>query len=90
MAKAKIKPTSDIVLLKPIEASDVTDAGIMLIAREPEQTTKGQVLALGPDCEEVEVKDIVIFPAHLAKEIEVDQKQYLLIVEGDILAKEMN
>ena len=97
MAKAalKIRPLGEKVLIRRLEAEEVTRGGIVLPDTAKEKPQKGTVLALGDGKllddgtrAEFEVKkgDKVLFASYGGTEVKVGRQEYLLIDESDILA----
>jgi len=91
----KLKPLNDKIIVKPIKQEEVTKAGIVLPQTAEEKPEKGEVIAVGPGKllengqrakMEVKVGDKVIFKKYSPDEIKVDDKEYLIISEEDILA----
>ncbi|MCD6471065.1 co-chaperone GroES [bacterium] len=91
----ELKPLNDKVIVKPIKQDEVTKAGIVLPQTAEEKPEKGEVIAVGPGKLlengqraklEVKVGDKVIFKKYSPDEIKVDDKEYLIISEEDILA----
>ncbi len=92
----EIKPISDHILIEPVEEEEKTESGIFLPQtakkKEPEQ---GKVVAVGPGQRtkegkvlpmEVKEGDTVLFNKYGPTEIEVDNKEYLIARQNDILA----
>ncbi len=96
MAKPKIKPIGGNILVKAIEEENKTASGIVLPDTvDKEKPQKGKIIALGTgklneDGEKipfnVKVGDIVIFKKYSPDEIKVDEEEYLIMSEDDILA----
>lgn len=95
MAKPKIQPLHDKVLIKPLDAEEVTASGIVLPQTATEKPMQGEVVAVGPgklskDGERmpmsVSVGDRVLFTKYSPDEVEVDGEEYLVIDEDKILA----
>lgn len=94
--KLKIKPVHDKIIVQPIEEDEVTKAGIVLPeTAEKEKPEKGKVLAIGPGKllengqraeMSVKVGDKVIFKKYAPDEIKVDDQEYLVISDDDIIA----
>ncbi|MFH1582277.1 MAG: co-chaperone GroES [bacterium] len=92
----KIKPLSDHILIEPIKAEEMTKAGILLPETvDKEKSEQGKVIAVGPGKKDksgkvtpVDVKsgDIVLFTKYGPNEIKIDNKEYLIAEEKDILA----
>ncbi len=91
-----IKPLSDHILIEPIKEEEKTRGGIFLPeTAEKEKSEQGKVIATGPgkrnekgEIIPVSVKagDRVLFSKYGPSEIKVDDKEYLIASEGDILA----
>lgn len=92
----QIKPLADHILIEPIKAEEKTKSGIILPeTAEREKPEQGKVVAvgLGKKTEdgkviplEVKVGDRVLFTKYGPNEIKVDDKEYLIAREEDILA----
>jgi len=90
----KIKPLRDHVLLEAVK-EEVKRGGIILPdTAHKERPEKGKVIAVGPGKSvdgklvPVAVKkgDVVLFTKYGPSEIKVDEKEYLIAKEEDILA----
>lgn len=91
-----IKPLSDHILIEPIKEEEKTRAGIFLPdTAEKEKSEQGKVVAVGPGKKtndgkiiplSVKAGDIVLFTKYGPNEIKVDNKEYLIAREDDILA----
>ena len=97
MAKAapKIRPLGEKVLVKRMEAEQVTKGGIVLPDTAKEKPQRGTVLAVGDGRllkdgkrADLQVKkgDKVLFSSYGGTEIKVAGEEYLLMDESDILA----
>ncbi len=86
-----IKPLADRVLIEPISTEEKTKSGIILPeTADKEKPEQGKVVAVGPGRgnKPVNVKkgDIVLFTKYGPNEIKIDNKEYLIAKEEDILA----
>ncbi len=91
-----IKPLSDHIVVEPVSQEEKTETGIFLPeTAEKEKPEQGKVIAVGPGKmlssgarAEMEVKpgDLVIFTKYGPNEIKVEEKEYLIAREEDILA----
>ena len=95
MAKLKIRPLGDKVLVKRVEAESKTAGGIVLPDTAKEKPKRGVVQAVGDgkllDSGErnklqVSKGDQVLFSSYAGTEIKVDGEELLILDEGDILA----
>jgi chaperonin GroES len=92
----KIKPLADYVLIEPIREEEKTESGILLPqTAEKERPEQGRVVAVGPGRKtssgkiismEVKPGQKVLFTKYGPNEIKVDDKEYLIAKEEDILA----
>jgi len=90
-----MKPINDHVIVKPITEDEVTKAGIVIPDTvDKEKPEKGEVVAVGEGKlldngqrapMSVKVGDIVMFKKYSPDEIKIDNKEYLVISEGDIM-----
>ena len=96
MAKIKIRPLDDRVVVEPMAAEETTSGGIVLPDAAQEKPQRGSVVAVGPGkllengergelC--VTVGDEVIFGKYGGTEIEIDGHEVKILRESDILAK---
>jgi len=96
MAKIKIRPLDDRVVVKPIEAEQTTAGGIVLPDSAKEKPQRGTVIAVGPgkllESGErgelsVAVNDEVIYGKYGGTDIEISGDEVKILRESDILAK---
>ncbi|HYW34867.1 MAG TPA: co-chaperone GroES [Balneolaceae bacterium] len=93
MAKVKLKPLSDRVLVQPAPAEEKTDTGIIIPDTAQEKPQEGQVIASGPgkveDGTKIEMTvsegDKVLYGKYSGTEITLDGEDYLIMHESDIL-----
>ena len=92
----KIKPLFDHILIEPIKEEEKTKSGILLPeTAEKERPEQGKVIAVGPGKRNekgeliptsVKPGQKVLFKKYGPDEIKVDDKEYLICKEEDILA----
>ena len=92
----EIKPLADRVLIEPISTEEKTKSGIILPdTADKEKPEQGKVVAVGPgrfntkgERIPLEVKkgDMVLFTKYGPNEIKINNKEYLIAKEEDILA----
>jgi chaperonin GroES len=93
MAKSKIKPLSDRVLIQPAPAEQKTESGIIIPDSAKEKPQEGTVVAAGPGKVEngnkiemsVAEGDKVLYGKYSGTEITLDGEEYLIMRESDIL-----
>ena len=90
MATTKIKPLGDRVLVEPLAAEERTASGIIIPDTAKEKPQRGTVIAVGAGTKDVtmEVKpgDVVLYGKYSGMEVTVDEVDYLIMKQGDILA----
>ena len=90
MAKLKIKPLADRVMVEPAQAEEKTAGGIIIPDTAKEKPQKGTVVAVGPGKKDepmtVKVGDVVLYGKYSGTEITVDGGNYLIMRESDIVA----
>ncbi len=96
MAKIKLRPLDDRIVVKPLDAEEVTAGGIVLPDAAREKPQRGKVVAVGVGKLldsgnrgelSVAVGDEVIFGKYGGSEVEVDGDEFKILRESDILAK---
>ena len=84
-----IKPLADRVLVKPAPAEQKTVSGIIIPDSAKEKPRQGTVVMVGAPKkdEEMEVKkgDVVLYGKYSGQELTIDNDEYLLISQTDIL-----
>lgn len=82
----KIKPLKERVVVKySAEELEKTPGGIYVPDVAKEKPQKGEVIAVGSEVKEVKVGDIVLFDKYAGSKIKVDDVEYLIIKEEEIL-----
>ena len=95
MAKLKIRPLGDKVLVKRLEAEEKTAGGIVLPDTAQEKPKRGTIQAVGGgklldsgerSKPQVKKGDEVIFTSYAGTEVKVNGEELLIMDESDILA----
>ena len=89
-----IKPLSDRVVIKTVEAEETTKSGLILTAAAQEKPQIAEVVAVGPgglvDGKEVKmmlkVGDRVLTGKYSGTDVKVDGVEYKIVRQDDILA----
>ena len=90
-----VKPLGDRVVLKPVEREEVTKSGIVLPDTAKEKPKEGMVEAVGSGRildngtkvpMELKVGDRVLYAKYAGNEFKVDEIEYLIVSEKDVLA----
>ncbi len=91
----QIQPLGDRILVEVLEAKEKTKSGIVLPDTAKEKPQEAKIVAVGKGrvsdegktiAPEVKVGDKVLFGKYTGTEITVDEKEYLILKEEDILA----
>ncbi len=81
----KFKPLKDRVFLKYSEESEKTSGGLYIPDAAKEKPQRGTVEAVGSEVKEVKVGSTVLFDKYSGSKINIDNVEYLIIKEEDIL-----
>jgi chaperonin GroES len=91
----QVKPLADRVLIKPLEADEQKKGGIIIPDTAKEKPQEGEVVEVGPGrmtdegkqvAMEVKKGDKVLYGKYSGTEVTVDDVDYLIMRESDILA----
>lgn len=90
----RLEPLGDRVALKQLVAEETTKSGIVLPGQSKEKPQQAEVIAVGPggmvDGKEVTmnvaVGDQVIYSKYSGTEVELDDVEYIIVKQSDILA----
>ena len=89
-----IKPLADRVVIKMLEALETTKSGILLAGSAKEKPQVAEIVAVGPgglvDGKEVKMElkvgDKVLISKYAGTEVKVDDEEYTLLRQSDVLA----
>ncbi len=91
----KLRPLGDRVVVRPIEKEEMTKSGLVLPDTAKEKPQEGEVVAVGPGKlgedgkrlpMEVKEGDKVLFAKYAGTEVKMDEQDYLILRDTDILA----
>ena len=91
----KIKPLADKVLVQRIEAEATTAGGIVLPDTAKEKPQRGKIVAVGEGKVlddgtrrkmQIKTGDEVLFTSYAGTDVKVDDAEYLIMDESDIMA----
>ena len=91
----KVEPLGDKIVVKRLEAEEVTAGGIVLPDSAQEKPQQGRVLAVGDGklladgqraSNQVQEGDRVLFSSYSGTEIAIDGDQLLIMSQDDVLA----
>ena len=91
---SKLVPLGDKVVLKQLEAEETTASGIVLPGQNKEKPQQAEVIAVGPvtlpDGKEVKMEvavgDQVIYSKYTGTEVKIDDEEFIIVKQSDILA----
>jgi len=83
---AKISPLAEWVVAVREEAQTKTASGLYLPDNAKEQPKVAVVQAIGKDVKSVKKGDKILFKEYSTTEVKLDQTEYILVKEEDILA----
>ena len=90
-----LTPLHDRVIVRRIEEKETTRGGIIIPDTAKDKPTEGEIVAVGPGKREkgelisldVKVGDRVLFGKYAGNEVKIEDEEYLILKEEDILAK---
>jgi len=89
-----IRPLGERVVVKPLPTEEVTKGGIVLPDTAKEKPQEGEVVAVGPGRLldngtrvpiDLKVGDRILFSKYAGNEVKLDDVEYLIMREADIL-----
>ena len=94
MAKTKLRPLHDRVVVKRIEAEEKSAGGIIIPDTAKEKPSQGEIIAVGPGGRDesgklipidIKVGDRVLFGKWSGTEVKLDSEELLIMKESDIM-----
>lgn len=95
--KTKLIPLEDRIVIRPLDAEEVTASGLVIPDTAKEKPQEGEVIAVGPgrfdeDGEkripmDVVEGDRVLYSKYSGTEIKIDGEELLVVSSRDVLAK---
>lgn len=91
-----IEPLGDRLLVKQVEAADKSPGGIIIPEQAKEAPKEGHVVAVGPGRKledgvtipvQINEGEYVIFANYAGEHVKVDEEEYILLKEEDVLAR---
>jgi len=90
-----VKPLSDRIIIRPLEAEEKTAGGIIIPDNAKEKPQKGEVIAVGAGkiadngqqiAMTLKTGDKVLYGKYSGTEVSIDGGEYLIMRESDVLA----
>ncbi len=90
----KLVPLGDKVVLKQLIAEETTKSGIVIPGQAKEKPQQAEVIAVGPGAEvdgkvvpmQIKVGDKVVYQKYVGSEVKLDDVEYTIVKQADILA----
>ncbi len=90
----KASPLADRVVVRPLEDTETMRGGLFIPDTAKEKPQQGEIIAVGPGRfdegkrvpMDVKVGDKVLYGKYSGTEITLDNEQYLILRESDVLA----
>ncbi|MGI8843640.1 MAG: co-chaperone GroES [Gemmatimonadaceae bacterium] len=90
----KVSPLADRVVVKPLEETEQMRGGLYIPDTAKEKPQQGEVVAAGPGRFEkdkrvpmdLKVGDKILYGKYSGTEVTLDNEQYLILRESDVLA----
>ncbi|HET9722123.1 MAG TPA: co-chaperone GroES [Candidatus Saccharimonadales bacterium] len=83
---AGLNPLADWVVAEQEEAVTKTASGLYLPEKSAEKPKIAKVSKVGKNVKEIKVGDRIVYKTYSTTEVKVDDKEYILVKEEDILA----
>ncbi|MFW6150518.1 MAG: co-chaperone GroES [Chloroflexota bacterium] len=93
---AKITPLGDRVLIKPVPKEEMSKGGIVLPDTTKEKPQEGEVVAVGPGrvtdegtrvAMDLKKGDRIVYAKYAGTDIKLDDDDYLILRDTDVLAR---
>ena len=94
--KTKLVPLGDRIVIKPVVQEEVLASGILIPDTAKEKPQQGEVVAAGAGRldengkrvpMEVKVGDRVLYAKYTGQEVKIEQEEYIVLSEKDVLCK---
>jgi chaperonin GroES len=93
-SSVKVSPLADRVVIRALEETEQMRGGLYIPDTAKEKPQQGEIIAVGPGRfekdqrvpMEVKVGDKVLYGKYSGTEVTVDNEQYLILREADVLA----
>jgi len=93
-ASTKVNPLADRVVVRALEETEQMRGGLYIPDTAKEKPQQGEIIAVGPGKfedgkkvpMEVKVGDKVLYGKYSGTEVTIDNEQYLILRESDVLA----
>jgi chaperonin GroES len=83
---APIKPLADRVVAVREETQTKTASGLYLPDNAKEKPVVAKVVAVGPDVKSLKVGDKIVYKEYSTTDLKINDQEYLIVKEEDVLA----
>ena len=81
-----LKPINNTAIIEMLEKEKISTGGIILTRNDPKEITKGRVLAIGPNCNDIKEGDIILPNWNAARKNDINDETFFVISEDEIIA----
>lgn len=81
-----IQPLADFVVAQAEKAETKTASGLYLPDKAQEKPKTSKVVAVGKDVKQIKVGDRILYKAYSATDTKIENVEYIIVKEEDILA----
>jgi chaperonin GroES len=81
-----LQPLGDYIVAQAEEAASKTASGLYLPDKAAEKPKTAKVVAVGKAATQVKVGDRIVYKSYSNTDVKVDNEEYILVKEEDILA----
>ena len=94
-AKLRLQPMGERIVVQRVESEETTAGGIVLPDSAREKPARGTVVAIGSGkllddgsraASQLKEGDVILFSSYAGETVEIDDVEYLLMREDDVLA----
>ncbi|MEO8541003.1 MAG: co-chaperone GroES [bacterium] len=95
-AKTKLVPLSDRIVIIPLKQDEVTSSGLVIPDTAKEKPQQGEVIAVGPGrlddngkrvAIDLSVGDRILYAKYTGTDIKIDNIDYIVLNDKDVLCK---
>lgn len=80
-----VKPLNNTCIVEMLEKEKISAGGIILSKTDPKEITKGRVLAVGPNCKDVQEGDIILPNWNSARKNDMENETFFVVSESEII-----
>jgi chaperonin GroES len=94
--KTKLVPLADRIVITPLKQEEITASGLVIPDTVKEKPQQGEVVAVGPGAlddngkrvaMDISVGDRILYAKYTGTEVKLDNEEYIVLNEKDVLAK---